>query len=145
MRSSDKGYQHPFGGTTPKYVERAAADADRPPIERRRIVEDLKTKFDTINRRAIQCGTAWLTSIPGDMVVTVEALPSSTFPAELRHRGYQLRPEDRGERILASAITERFGRAADGTLVPITEGSTVRVVQRLAHAGIVEVRFSFLL
>jgi hypothetical protein len=40
----------------------------------------------------------------------------------------------------------RFGRAADGSLVPITEGSTRPVVHRVAYAGITTVqRFSFAL
>ena len=38
------------------------------------------------------------------------------------------------------AIVERFGRGPDGTQVPITEGSTLPVVHRVAHAGIVETR-----
>jgi hypothetical protein len=55
---------------------------------------------------------------------------------------YELRPEGEGQRILAHAITERFGRTADRSFAPITEGATLPVV----HAGIVEVvRFSFLL
>jgi hypothetical protein len=44
------------------------------------------------------------------------------------------------EQGFAVAITERFGRAADGELVPITAGSTLPVVHRVAHAGIVETR-----
>jgi hypothetical protein len=76
--------------------------------------------------RSIQTGTAWPVSVPGDMVVTVEALPWSTFPDELRDNGYPLWPEGKGRRILAHAIVEHFGRAADGTLVPITQGSTLR-------------------
>jgi hypothetical protein len=44
------------------------------------------------------------------------------------------------EQGFAVAITERFGRAADGTLVPINAGSTLPVVHKVAHAGIVEVR-----
>jgi hypothetical protein len=45
-----------------------------------------------------------------------------------------------------TAIVEMFCRRADGVLMPLTEGSTLRVVHSVAHAGIVEVeRFSFLL
>jgi len=137
MRSADSKYRHPYSGQSPKYVQRAL-DADPP--DRRKVVEDLKSRFDGINRRAIQCGTAWLTSIPGETVVTVEALPTSTFPDELRDKGYQLRPEGEGERILAHAIVERFARGADGALVPITVGSTLAIVHRVMHAGIVKTR-----
>jgi hypothetical protein len=79
-------------------------------------------------------------------VVTVEALPTSTFPDELVEAGYQLRPEVGGQRILAHAIVEKFGRNASGELVPLVEGSPLPVVHRVAHAGVVEVvRYSFVL
>ena len=50
------------------------------------------------------------------------------------------------EQGFAVAITERFGRTADGALVAITEGSTLAIVHRVTHSGIVGVqRYSFLL
>lgn len=139
-------YQHPIGGGySPKYVERANADRDRPD-QSKAVILDRKERFEQFNRLAHACGDAWLISIPGVSEITFECLPGSDFPARVQALGYELKPEGRGQRILAHAITERFGRAADGTLVPITEGSTLPVVQRVAHAGIVGVqRYSFLL
>jgi hypothetical protein len=138
MRSSDKKFS--WHAASAKYCQ---WPEDKP---RRQVIADRKDKFEAINKLAIEASDAWLTSIPGDFEVRVEALPSSTFPQRLRDLDCDLRPEPGGERILPCAITERFGRAADGTLVPITAGSTLPVVHRVAHAGIVGVqRYSFLL
>jgi hypothetical protein len=134
----------------PDYVPRSYGAGDhtkeRLPIERRQMIEDLKERFDSINRRARERGDAWLTSIAGDPIVRLEVLPSSTFPAELEKLGYHLRHDGQGERILPHAIVERFSRNAFGELEPVTEGSTKPVVHRVTHAGIVAVdRFSFVL
>jgi hypothetical protein len=49
-----------------------------------------------------------------------------------------------GERILAHAIVERFGRRADGTLELLTPGSTLPIAETRNHAGIVRTRrFAF--
>ena len=73
--------------------------------------------------------------------VTIEALPGSTLPDELRQRGYDVRATcEEGERILSNAITERFQQKADGSLGPLTEGSTNPVALIAHHAGIVRVR-----
>jgi hypothetical protein len=41
-----------------------------------------------------------------------------------------------GERILPTAIVERFTVRADGELEPLTEGSTKPIAQTVRHAGI---------
>jgi hypothetical protein len=51
-------------------------------------------------------------------------MPGSTLPDELRKRGYHLVEIGAGERILAAGIVERFTRRVDGTLEPLTAGST---------------------
>ena len=142
--SSSGAYRHPFGGASPKYVERANDAARDRPDQHKVIVNDRKDRFEQLNQLAHACCDAWLVSVAGDPMVTVECLPSSTFVQRLNDLGYELRPDGEGERILPHAITERFGRAADGTLVPITEGSTLPVVSRRTHAGIVGVvRYTF--
>jgi hypothetical protein len=89
---------------------------------------------------------AWITSVPGPREITFDALPSSPFPGHLRGLGYELAEIDGGERILASAVTERFARRADGELEPLTPDSTERVAQTVTHAGIVKThQLSFLL
>jgi hypothetical protein len=67
-------------------------------------------------------------------------------PAGLRNLDYKPMEESAGTRLVPEAIIERFGRAADDMLVPITEGSTLPVVSKTAQAGIIEVqRWTFLL
>jgi hypothetical protein len=113
---------------------------------RRRGIEGRKQEFAELNELARACGDGWLVSVAGDVEVRVECLPSSDLPQRLQRAGYELRPDGQGQRILAHAIVERFGRGADGVLVPITQGSTLPVVSKRTHAGIVGVqRYSFLL
>jgi hypothetical protein len=51
-----------------------------------------------------------------------------------------------GQRLLAHAIETKFTTNADGTLAPLTEGSTLTVTTIVRHAGIVPVkRFCFVL
>ena len=45
-----------------------------------------------------------------------------------------------GERIVPTAITERFCIGAGGELQPVTSGSTHAVAQVVTHAGIVKVK-----
>jgi hypothetical protein len=115
------------------------------PARAQTAIEDRKAKHTTIVRMA-STRSAWITSVPGAREITFDALPSSPFPDHLRGLGYDLTEIDGGERILASAVTERFARRADGELEPLTPDSTERVAQTVTHAGIVKARqFSFLL
>jgi hypothetical protein len=87
----------------------------------------------------------WIVSIPGDPEVTVECLPSSALPEELRSKGYDLVAADppEGERIIAGSIVERLELSPSGAFVPATENSTAPVITR-TNAGIVRVeRFTF--
>jgi hypothetical protein len=94
-------------------------------------VDSRKAQFDRLNAIVI-AGGGWITSIPGAIEVSVEVLPGSGLPDELRQLGYELEPDGEGQRILPAAITEGV----------ITEGSTVPV--RVTHPGIVKVeRYSF--
>jgi hypothetical protein len=81
-----------------------------------------------------------ITSIPGTVAVTVECLPGSTLPAELRKAGYDVRDIGDGERILPTAIIERFALRADGEFEAMTEGSTKPVASTVTHAGICKVK-----
>jgi hypothetical protein len=66
------------------------------------------------------------------------------LPEELRARGYEVTATGEGERILPTAIVEKFITGADGTLVALTEGSTRPVTSTVMHAGIIRVlRFAF--
>lgn len=106
-------------------------------------VKDRKAKFAEVLAFVNQRG-GWVTSIPGDFEVTVECTKTSTLPDELAAAGWRLTDAGEGERLIPGHIEERFTLGTDGTLVPMTEGSTraVALVQR--HTGIVPVRrYSF--
>ena len=109
--------------------------------------QDMKTKIDTrksnfakIARLMQNSGTAWPTSYPGQPFLAFDALPGSGVPDQLRDLGYDVVDEGVGERILPAGITERFVRNADGSLAPLTEGSTAPIAETRHHAGITSVR-----
>jgi hypothetical protein len=78
--------------------------------------------------------------VPGDRKVTIEVLPDSALPAELTALGYGLIEAPAGERILASAIIEKFTMTSSGALAPLVEGSTAAVAEVRHHAGIVRTK-----
>jgi hypothetical protein len=99
--------------------------------------------FTALNREAMQRG-CWLISTPAATEVILEALPESAWPAELIGRGFPLVPEAVGQRIIPHAIRQEMTLNADGTLAPITEGSTQPTTTVITHAGIVATRrYSF--
>jgi hypothetical protein len=50
---------------------------------------------------------AWIeTSVPGAIDVTMECLPDSTLPGDLRKLGYEVTEMDEGERILPTVIVD---------------------------------------
>ena len=73
-------------------------------------------------------------------MVAMECLPDSPLPDDLRELGYIVEQTGCGERILASAIIERFKRGARGELELLTPGSTEPVVKTRTHAGIAKVK-----
>jgi hypothetical protein len=112
-----------------------------------RTVEDRTKKraswFATLNREAMSKG-CWIESSPGAPVVTISALPGNGWPDELRSRGFPMKAEPHGQRILHYAVTEKFVVNADGSLGPLTEGSTEAVTSVVHHPGVVAVkRWSF--
>jgi hypothetical protein len=102
-------------------------------------VTDRKQRFDAVNK-LVTASNGWVTSIRGAPEIVIECLPGSTLPDELRDLGYDLHDAGEGERILPAAIVERFTKNADGTLGPLTEGSTKPVTAILHHAGIATVQ-----
>jgi hypothetical protein len=73
-------------------------------------------------------------------VVLVEALPVSTWPAELRKRGYPLKEIAGGSRILHTALHTAMEVNSRGELVAVTEGSTRPVSVVIHGAGPHETR-----
>jgi hypothetical protein len=83
----------------------------------------------------VRSRNGWITSVPGDVDVTIECLPGSSLPDELRKAGYIVTEAGEGERILHSAIVERFTTGADGALEPLIAGSTRPIALVATHAG----------
>jgi hypothetical protein len=55
-----------------------------------------------------------------------------------------VREAGEGQRILASAIVEKFAAGPDGALVLLTEGSPRPIASTVVHAGIIKTRrYSF--
>lgn len=65
-----------------------------------------KSKFETLNEFVIGKG-GWLTSVPGKRDVTMECLPGSTLPDDLRGLGHKLTEIRERERILPDARIAR--------------------------------------
>ena len=60
----------------------------------------------------------------------ISYLPSS------RSTSYDVTEIGEGERILPTAVIEKFGMRAEGELEPLTAGSTRPVAPTVTHAGI---------
>jgi hypothetical protein len=75
--------------------------------------------------------------VPGHVDVSARIIATGSTPGA---RGYGLVATGDGERIGATAITERFCTGADGELEPLTSGSTRAVAQVVTHAGICKVK-----
>jgi hypothetical protein len=106
-------------------------------------VEDRKARFAALNEFVTK-RNGFLTSIAGRTEVTMECLPDSTLPDDLRKLGYVVTETGEGERILSGAIVEIFVAGPGGELVPLTEGSTGPIAEVRRHAGICRVlRFAF--
>jgi hypothetical protein len=102
-------------------------------------VKDRKARFAELNE-FVRARHGWLTSVPGEVDVTMQCLPGSTLPDDLRGLGYDVQEVGDGERILPTAITDRLTQNADGTLGPVAAGSTLPVTMIVHHAGVVRVR-----
>jgi hypothetical protein len=110
----------------------------RPDVLKRR-----RAWFEALNTEA-QNRDAWIISTPGNREVIVECLLGSAWPDVLAKRGYRLEETEDGERIIPTAIREAMGINADGTLGPLTPGSTQATTMTVHHPGIVKTkRFSF--
>ena len=106
-------------------------------------IEERKELFEAVNK-FVRARHGWITSITGSVDVTLECLPASLLPDELRNLGYHVREIGAGQRIVPTAIAEQFVIGADGELSPHTEASTRLITTTVHHAGIIEVkRYAF--
>jgi hypothetical protein len=102
-------------------------------------VKDRKARFAELNE-FVRSRNGWLTSVPGEVEVEMQCLPGSTLPGELRGLGYDVTETGEIERILPTAIVQKFIAGIDGTLELLTEGSTRPISTVVSHAGVVKVR-----
>jgi hypothetical protein len=65
--------------------------------------KDLKEQFEAVNKFVCSRG-GWVTSIPGAPEVTMECLPGSSLPDELRRQGYTVKENGEGERIMSHGV-----------------------------------------
>jgi len=113
------------------------------PFQPRWKARDLKERFARLHAFVTE-RQGWIVSVPGAEMVTIEVLPGSILPNELRDAGYALEAVGSGERILASAITEKLTLTSCGVFEPLTPDSTKAVAEIRRHEGIVKVRrFTF--
>ena len=91
--------------------------------------------FTSFNRECMAKGCRIISS-PGASDVIIECLPGDPWPEELKARGFPLRPEPDGTRIVPYATRQEMTQNADGTLAPITEGSTQPTTMIVHQPGI---------
>ncbi|WP_316234241.1 hypothetical protein [Bradyrhizobium sp. SZCCHNR1098] len=107
------------------YNPRTYGDPDEPD-RRAKALQSRKEKFAALNRFVTKAG-GWVTSIPGDYLVTIECTEGSSLPEKLQDLGYRLREVDRRERMISNATTEE--------IVDLCHNKT----RTLSHAGLVPV------
>ena len=130
----------PSAKTMPRYLKdpKFKSGSD-PKVEKRR------AWFVAFNREAMGRGDAWITSTPNSDVCRIEVTPGSAWVAELQSRGYPIEPDEpaEGQRILGHGVRETVHVNIDGTVLPVTEGSTMPT-ETIDHAGIIKVvRYRF--
>jgi hypothetical protein len=117
------------------YIPGSYEDVLRDRWKSRQASRDRNQAFDTLNTYVRSKG-GWITSLPGDALVTMEVLPGSTLHDDLAKRGYDVGPADppEGQRIVPDGHVESI-LIEDGT-----------GVIRTAHAGICKVlRYCFVI
>ncbi len=107
------------------------SSADRKPLKAE-VIPSRKELFAALNAFVTE-RHGWLTSIPGAVDVTMECLPGSSLPDELRKLGYEVTEMGDGERILPHQIVRRFVRRPDGELEPLTAESTKPTAETSTH------------
>jgi hypothetical protein len=95
----------------------------------------------------IRHGKRWLDHFgAGRDEVTLETLPDSMLPDQLRELGYDVTEIGEGEGIVAHAVAQKLTLTSCGVFEEMTPGSTKPVVQMRTHAAIVCIlRFAFAL
>jgi hypothetical protein len=112
-----------------------------------KVVEDKAKKradwFMGFNHEATKVG-AWIISSPGAAEVTIEALPGNDWIEELKERGFPIKWLETGSRVVPYAYSEPMMQNADGTLAPLTLGSTREITLVKREPGIARTeRYTF--
>ena len=112
-----------------------------------KVVEDKAKRradwFMGFNHEAMKVG-AWIISSPGAAEVTIETLPGNDWVDELKARGFPIRWLEYGTRVVPYAYCEAMVQNADGTLAPLTPGSTREITFVKREPGIARTeRYTF--
>jgi hypothetical protein len=91
--------------------------------------------FNSLNLEAMKVG-AFIISSPGASEVIVEVLPGNDWPEELKSRGYPIEWLEEGRRVVPFAYEEPMVQNADGSLAPLTPGSTKEITFVKREPGI---------
>jgi hypothetical protein len=99
--------------------------------------------FTGFNREAM-AREAWIISSPGASEVLIECLPGNPWIDELKGRGFSLRWDGEGQRIVSHYYSEPMTLSSSGAMVPLTPGSTKEVTMVKREPGIARTeRYSF--
>jgi hypothetical protein len=100
--------------------------------------------FKALNAEVVARSDTWIISTPHAPRIILECLETSPMPAELIDRGYKLKAEQDGQRILPHAIAQPMVISSCGALIPATANSTKPVTMVNYGAGIQSTkRYSF--
>jgi hypothetical protein len=103
------------------------------------VVAERRERFERLSAFVTR-HDAWIILTPGAKEIIIECLPGSGLLNLLADRGYDLKPEQDGERILPLAVSQGMTRNADGALSSLIEGSTHAVTATFNAPGIVWTR-----
>jgi hypothetical protein len=112
------------------YKPRSAPEDAKQRAERR------EQWFRALNNEIVSRSDTWIISTPHAPQVILECLETSPMPAELIERGYKLKAEPDGERILPHAIAQPMVLSSSCAMVPATANTTAPVTMVITGAGI---------
>jgi hypothetical protein len=99
--------------------------------------------FNSLNLEAMKAG-AFIISSPGASEVIIEVLSGCDWPDILKERGYPIKWLKEGQRVIPFAYQEPMVQNADGSLAPLTPGSTREITMVKREPGIARTeRYTF--
>ena len=90
-------------------------------------LDERKRQFRDLNAYITERG-GWLTSIPGDLKMRLEALPGSPLPAQLTALGWYVERTGETQRILPNAVAQKLALSSSGALIAAARRPAALVV-----------------